>query len=170
MPRGQCMAMSHRVGTLALRTSLAAGELEDLVTKAFTERRPEAVSSGPDPNWRSLVLHVPHDEFIQGRRLLGKSMSPLSSNQSIWLQPFVALPCWTLQKWERRLPCSGGQPWRIWHHPYGLRESFPREKAFMGKQELVASSKAALKVATLAPWSSKSLELGFDPINFPPEE
>ena len=40
----------------------------------------------------------------------------------------------------------------------------------MGKQELVDSSKAALKVATLAPWSSKSFELGFDPINFPPEE
>ena len=34
----------------------------------------------------------------------------------------------------------------------------------------LGGSKAALKVATLAPWSSKSLELGFDPINFPPEE
>lgn len=55
----------------------------------------------------------------------------------------------------------------IWSYERAFQE---KKETFYGKQELVASSKAALKVATLAPWSSKSLELGFDPINFPPEE
>ena len=93
-------------------------------------------------------------------------------NQSIWLEPSVALPCWTLQRWERLPPLAvGGSPGAFGTIHMELRESFPKrkKKSFMGKQ-LVDSSKAALKVATLAPWSSKSLELGFDPVNFPPEE
>lgn len=65
----------------------------------------------------------------------------------------------------------GGSPRAFGTSHVELREhSKEKKQPSLGKQAPVASSKAAPKVPTLAPWSSYILDLGFDAINFPPEE
>lgn len=71
----------------------------------------------------------PHDEFIQGRRLLGKSMSPLSSKPEHLASAVCGSALLDLAEMgEAPFPCSGGQPWRIWHHPYGVTRELSKEK------------------------------------------
>ena len=65
----------------------------------------------------------------------------------------------------------GGSPRAFGTSHVELREhSKEKKQPSLGKQTLVASSKVAPKVPTLALWSSYILDLGFDTINFPPEE
>ena len=71
----------------------------------------------------------PHDEFSQGGRLSGKSASPLSSKPEhlAWAICGSALQD-LAEMGEAPTPCSGRQPWCIWHHPYGVMRELSKEK------------------------------------------
>ena len=71
----------------------------------------------------------PHDEFSQGRRLLGKSVSTLSTKPERLAWAICGSASLDLAEMgEAPTPYSGRQPWCIWHQPYGVTRELSKEK------------------------------------------
>ena len=71
----------------------------------------------------------PHDEFSQGRRLLGKSVSTLSTKPERLAWAICGSALLDLAEMgEAPTPYSGRQPWCIWHQPHGVTRELSKEK------------------------------------------